>query len=320
MKILTVNSPGQFEWRDVPLPGLGPDEVLMRVEAVTTCPRWDINIRHNSMFGKGKFSYPITDGHPGHEAAGTVAAVGANVRGLREGQRICAWRDMGHGRQGCYAQYVPLPADAVLAVPDHLAVTEVASMELGMCVGASFLRLKRYQAIRGRRFGIMGLGPAGLIAAQMARAEGATEIIGFDPSPQRREFARDLLDSSYAPEEAGAEFPARPATPRLDSTIDCVGAKASVQWAMDHTDEVVALFGVQKEPYNFGVQHYENLTLAGYPGHSLEAANYALKLVEGGQLNLALLTTHRLPLSRYNEGVDLLENQEAIKVCFSPWE
>ena len=58
-----------------------------------------------------------------------------------------------------------------------------------MCVGATFLMLKGMNALGAKRFGITGLGPAGLIAAQMARAEGATEVIGFDLSPSRRDYA-----------------------------------------------------------------------------------------------------------------------------------
>jgi threonine dehydrogenase-like Zn-dependent dehydrogenase len=78
----------------------------------------------------------------------------------------------------------------VIRVPDGLPPEATAPVELAMCVGASFLMLKTMDAIRGRRFGVMGLGPAGLIALQMARAEGAREVVGFDLSPARREARR----------------------------------------------------------------------------------------------------------------------------------
>jgi threonine dehydrogenase-like Zn-dependent dehydrogenase len=67
-------------------------------------------------------------------------------------------------------------------------------------------------------------------------------------------------------------------------------------------------------------RHYSRLRLCGYPGHSRQAAEYAVGLMEAGQLNLAPLVTHHLPLERYSEGVDLLERQQAVKVCFHPWE
>ena len=62
------------------------------------------------------------------------------------------------------------------------------------------------------------------------------------------------------------------------------------------------------------------MSLCGYPGHSRAAAEYAVDLITQGKLNLAPLVTHHLPLSRYAEGIDLLERQEAIKICFHPWE
>lgn len=321
MQILSVTAPGEFEIQEVPVPQPGPEEVLMRVEAVTTCPRWDINIHNNTpMFEGHVFEYPITSGHPGHEAAGTVAALGEGVTDFNVGQRICAWRDLGHGRQGAYAQFVVMPVDAILAIPQEIPACRITSLELGMCVGATFLRLKKFDAIKGHRVGIMGLGPAGLIAAQIARAEGAGEVIGFDMSKSRRDFAAELLDGVYDPRETGREFPARPEATGIDTIIDCVGAKASVEWAMDHAEYFAALFGVQKEPYSFASRHYNNLTLVGYPGHSIEAAQYALELVTIGKLDLEMLATHHLPLSKYTEGVSLLESQQAIKVCFNPWD
>jgi threonine dehydrogenase-like Zn-dependent dehydrogenase len=295
----------------------------MRVEAVTTCPQWDLHLRHNEpMFLGHQFHYPYTPGQPGHEATGTVAALGEGVTAFSVGERVSAWRDPGHGKQGCYAQYVVLNADNVINVPAHLPYEATASLELAMCVGATFLMLKGMNALGPKRVSITGLGPAGLIAAQIARAEGATEVIGFDLSASRRDYASSFcVDTAYNPrEDLNSVFPSRPQSPKLDLTIDCVGAKASVEFAMDHTRDYVALFGVQREDYTFAPRHYGNLRLCGYPGHSRVAAEYAIGLIEAGKLDLTPLVTTHLPLERYNEGIDLLEKQQAIKICFHPWQ
>ena len=93
---------------------------------------------------------------------------------------------------------------------------------------------------------------------------------------------------------------------------------------MDRTADVVALFGVQREEYTFAPRHWigkrGGLRLCGYPGHSREAAEYAVGLITRGSLDLAPLTTHELPLERYMEGIGLLEQQQAIKICFRPWQ
>ena len=87
---------------------------------------------------------------------------------------------------------------------------------------------------------------------------------------------------------------------------------------MDRTGDVLALFGVQRENFTYAVRHH-SLTLCGYKGHFRESAEYAVDLIKSGKLDLAPLVTIKLPLEKYSEGIDLLENQEALKVCFLPW-
>lgn len=321
MQILQVNEGSSFELLEIETPAPGRGEILLRVEAVTTCPQWDLHLRRNEpMFPNHRFQYPYTPGQPGHEATGTIEALGEGAEGFQIGERVSAWRDPGHHKNGCYAQFAVLSAENILSVPAHLPYEATASVELAMCVGASFLALKEMNCLKGKRVGVMGLGPAGLIAAQMARTEGAATVTGFDLSKRRREYAKKLFtEDAFDPgDNLATTLPSRPATPALDTIIDCVGAKASVEWAMDHAGSTVALFGVQREDYAFAVRHY-TLNLIGYPGHSRLAAVYAVNLISSGKLALAPLITHTLPLSRYSEGIDLLERQEAIKVCFLPW-
>jgi threonine dehydrogenase-like Zn-dependent dehydrogenase len=324
MKILQIGAYPEFAVLDVPIPEPGPGEVLLRVEAVTTCPQWDLHLRHNEpMFLGHRFHYPYTPGQPGHEATGTIAVLGEGVTGLIVGQRVSAWRDSGHGRQGCYAQFVALDAESVIPVPADLPYSATASVELAMCVGATFLMLREMNVLAGQAVGIMGLGPAGLIAAQMARAEGASAVTGFDLSETRCRYAlnRGLVNQAYDPRAVSDDLlPSRPRRATLHCGIDCVGAKRSVEWLMDHVRDTVALFGVQREEYAFAPRHYHPmLRLCGYPGHSRAAAEYAVALIAVGKLDLTPLVTHTLPLEHYNDAIDLLESQQAIKVCFTPW-
>lgn len=319
MRILQIGRYPEARMLDVPTPEPGPGEIVMKVLGVATCPQWDLHLRHDEpMFVGHRFHYPYTPGQPGHEATGVVAAIGPGVEGLHVGDRISAWRDAGHDAWGCYAEYVRMKAEHVVPVPD-LPVEATASVELGMCVGATFLLLERMGLLRGARVGVNGLGPAGLVAAQMARAEGAVSVVGFDPSGGRRAYARDRLGLvAWAPAEASARFPCRPAAPSLDVIVDCVGSRSAVEWAMDHAASAVALFGVQREDYTYAPRHYAGLSLIGYPGHSRAAADYAVRLLTEGKLDLSLLITHRMPLDDYQRGIDLLERQEAIKVLFEP--
>jgi threonine dehydrogenase-like Zn-dependent dehydrogenase len=321
MKTLQVTRPDEAKVLEVPTPAPGPGQVLMRVMAVTTCPQWDLHLRHNEpMFPGHTFHYPYPPGQPGHEAAGVVEAVGDGVTDLAPGDRVCAWRDPGHDRPGCYAQYVVHRAGDVIGVPGGIPFPSLAPLELAMCVGTVFRMLRDMGAVEGRRVGVAGLGPAGLVAVQMARAEGATEVFGFDPVEARQEAGcRVGADACFDPGgDPDAEFPLRPAS-RLQCSVDCVGAEQSVQFLMDRTEDTVALFGVQREDYVYGLRH-GGLRLCGYKGHFRESAAYAVEMIREGRLDLAPLVTHRMPLARYADGIDLLEKQEAIKVCFLPWD
>ena len=317
MKALQFEAPGRVTWKDVPLSSPGPGEILVRVEAVDTCPHWDMHIYNGEpMFPGQKLTYPYTIGQPGHEAVGEVVAVGPGVENPRLGQRVAAWRDQGHSRPGCYAQFAVFAAENVLEIPAGEAPERFASLELAMCVQVAFDRLTKLDALKDKRVGVGGLGGAGLIAVQMARAYGAKEVIGFDPLPDRRELAANLgadrvIDPTGPAGSSGAV--------QLDSALDCTGLKAVIESLMAMTREAVALFGVNREDVSYGFRH-RSLALLGYCPHNRSAAEQALQLILEGHVDLSPLVSAHLPFSRYSEGIDLLRDKKAIKVMYLPWD
>lgn len=321
MKTLHILEPGRVVWDDAPIPQPGAGEVLLKVLSVTTCPHWDMHLMSGEpMFPGRPLPYPYPPGQPGHEAMGEVAALGPGVTGLAVGDRVVAWRDQGHHRPGCYAQYVVMVADNVLPLPPQTPPEDVTSLELAACVQVSFDQLARLDAVRGKRFGVSGLGPAGLVAVQMARAYGAAEVVGIDVLPERRALAAALgADRVLSPQDDA--LPAGRLQPTaLDAAIDCTGLKVSIEYLMARTNEAVTIFGVLRETVSFGPDQWRGaFALVGYGTHNRAAAGRALQLALAGQLRLSPLITHRLPFTRYTEGVDLLRRKQAIKVCFDPW-
>ena len=139
MQALQYLDAGRPELIEVPTPEPGPDEILVKVEAVTTCPHWDLHLMAGEpMFPGHQLKFPYSVGQPGHEALGEVAAVGDGVEDLAMGQRVIMWRDRGHNLPGCYAQYVVATPEDALPVPTDLPDEKLASLELAMCVQVSF--------------------------------------------------------------------------------------------------------------------------------------------------------------------------------------
>lgn len=315
MKTLQIMGKEHAELREVPIPEPAPGQILVKVKAVTTCPQWDLHIYYGKpMFSGERFvPFPYTAGQPGHEMTGTVVKLGEGCT-LKIGQSVSAWKDQGHHRAGCYAEYVIMEENNVLAVPNELAYSKVTSLELAMCVAASILRMKQTIGISGKKCGVNGLGSAGLIAVQMLIAEGAAEVVGIDPSEKRRELAKQL-GATYAVIPDDPSLSLRGQADAFQLAIDCVGYPQAVKSLMDRTDEAVALFAVQRDDYIF---NHHALTVIGYPGHSREAAQYALQLILDNKLELSPLISYELPFESYKEGVELLRSQEAIKICFLP--
>jgi len=319
MKILQISSPDHAGLIEMAEPVPGPGEVLVRVEAVASCPHWDMTLMDGrDMFHRpGHPRYPIPPGQPGHEMTGVVEAVGPEVVGFEVGEPVVAWRTMGESKPGYYAEKACVPTEDLLHRPSSLSAAEAAGLEMAMCVACCFLVLPN---LSGQRVSIGGLGPAGMIAVQMARAAGAARVIGFDPIPERCAFALSLgADEALDPTDAKVTSLRASPGAQVDYAIDCSGSAASVQFQMDIVGKGVALFGVQHEPYLYQPRHwYSGLTVYGYPGHSLKAAQYAMQRLESGEVRLAPLNSVELPLSRFADGTALLAEHKALKVLYRP--
>lgn len=321
VKALQIVEPERIEIVDAPMPEPGPGQARVKVLAVTTCPHWDMRILGGQPMLPGlELTYPYAVGQPGHEACGEVVAVGEGVTDLAPGQRVCVWRDPGHGRPGCYAQYVVKDAADLIAIPDDAVPEEWAPLELAMCVGAHMLLVEKLDFVARRRVAVFGLGPSGLLFVQFLRAAGADEIIGIDPEPDRRALAGKLgATRTFAPDDPEAgELPPRLQPGSLDTAIDCVGAPALVERAMDLTSRLVVLFAVQRSPFAFSPAHWGRLIVAGAQDHTRAAAEYARQRIAAGQVTLAPLVSARMTLDRYAEAVEMLRSRRALKVAFLP--
>ena len=209
MKTLLLSKYNHLEITDQPKPVAQPDEVLIQVAACGICGS-DV---HGYDGSSGRRIPPIV---MGHEAAGTIAAVGANVTSLTEGDRVtfdstvycgncencrrgninlCDNRQVlgvscgDYRRAGAFAEYVAVPARIVHRLPDQLAFTEAAMLE------ATAVALHAVTVTQMRPSDtalVIGAGMIGLLILQSLRATGCDRVFVADVDDSRLKMARDL--------------------------------------------------------------------------------------------------------------------------------
>ena len=196
---------GPFVAKDVPTPAIAPHEALVRVRNVGVCGT-DVKIRADKM-GLGVIPLIM-----GHEIAGEVAEVGADVRGFKPGDRVvvnfyltcgrcpacrvgrdtlCAdVRQLGFSTDGGFAEYVKAPGVNLCRVPEHVSLESACI--LGDAVATSYHAITKRARVRpGTTLAIVGVGGVGLHALQMAKLAGAW-VIAVDVSEARLEMAKTL--------------------------------------------------------------------------------------------------------------------------------
>lgn len=311
MKALQITGPDSYQIVDAEIPTVQDNEVLVEIEIVATCPRWDLHMMAGmDMFMPGKSpDYPLPIGAPGHEAAGTVRAIGKDVKTLKVGDRVTALEHL--PGNGAYAQYLCYPEDQVLKLPDEVSFKQATSFELLKCV---VIGLRQFDDLRGRSMVVAGLGPAGLLAVQLAKIWGCSRVVGIDVSEKRLAYAKKLgIAEIIHADQLGDE--------RFDLGYDCVGYAKSVQNVLDHVNKHVVVFGVLKGEVQFGGHLWgRGVRLETYGGRRFTARDMELLLdavVDKG-LNTEVIQTHNIPFTKYHEAVELLKAQDAIKVHFYP--
>jgi L-iditol 2-dehydrogenase len=252
MKALLLKNYKELELVDLPTPEVGPDDLLVRVKACGICGS-DV---HGFDGSTGRRIPPLV---MGHEAAGQVAAVGANVKAYRPGDRVtfdstvscgqcffCTHGDINlcdnrqvlgvscgdYRRNGAFAEFVLVPQNIVYKIPDALPYEHAALIE-AVSIGVHAV------SISGIRLGdtavIVGAGMIGLLTLQAGRLAGCTRVIAVDLDDAKLQVAKQLgADEGLNPKTC--DVPARVAELTngrgADVAIECVGATSPIKTAI----------------------------------------------------------------------------------------
>ncbi len=245
MKACVLERPAPIETapltlRDIPTPDPAPGHLLVAVTACGVC-HTDLHLV------EGELPQPKLPVVPGHEVVGRVAAVGAGVTDFRVGDRVgvpwlhqtcgacdycrrgqenlCeAARFTGYTADGGYAEYLTVPQDFAVPIPDRFSDEEAAPL---LCAGiVGYRALRRADLQPGERLGIFGFGASGHLMLQVARHWGC-EVYVFSRSEEHRAHAR-ALGAAWA--GAATDTPPAP----LDRAISFAPAGWLVPVALGH--------------------------------------------------------------------------------------
>lgn len=347
MKALLLTSPGELSYTDIDLPSPGPGEVRVRIAACGICGS-DV---HGFTGSTGRRIPPLV---MGHEAAGTIDAVGPGVEGLAVGARValdstvfcggcehclagrenlCTDRQVlgvscgPYRRHGCFAEMVVVPGRVAYPIPDSVDFIAASLLEpLTIALHAVHLAEVGPET---RSAVVVGAGPIGLACVASLRAYGVPRIAAIDLDAGRLDQARALGATAtfLADDEAGTKAArfgtSTPDTDGADVVFEAVGATAPVTTAIDACTRggTVVLVGNVSPRIEMPLQKVVTRQLR-LQGSCSSAGSYpeAIRLVAEGKVDLSCFVSKVAPLSEGVEWFHRLHEREPglVKVVLTP--
>jgi 2-desacetyl-2-hydroxyethyl bacteriochlorophyllide A dehydrogenase len=238
-------------------------------------------------------------------------------------------RTFGHGAvlgslQGTQAEQALVPmADLTLrVVPD--SVSDDVALFAGDVMGTGYHAVSTGGVQPGDTVAVLGLGPVGLCAVQVAIAAGATAVFAIDTVPQRLEMARHFGATPIHLTEEKPRDVVRAATSGrgVDTAIDAVGHVSALELAVRLARKAgtVVAIGVYAEPgeIHLGLVWLKALTLKTGHANVIGHVDRVLAMLEAGRLDPTPLVTHHMPLEDAPEAYALYDRREALKIVLAP--
>lgn len=336
------NVAGATEVREVPVPEIGPDDVLVETAYIGICGS-DPHMHHNKV--SYKVNVPLI---LGHEFAGVIAEVGCNVKGWKVGDRVtsethadfcgkcvmcrtnnyhvCRERK-GYGFQidGAFAKYVRVPSRILHKVPDNVSLKE-ASLTEPLCVAYNSL-VKHSPLKPGDLVVIIGPGPIGLLCTKMASIIGAADIVvvGTDGDDARMEIAKKLgatMTINSSRQDPVPLIMAMRDGYGADLVVDAAGFSPTLKLALDVVRPCgqINKIGWGPGPVGFSLDQLivKAVALQGTFSHNWDVWEKCLVLMGERTVDLNEIITHELPLNEWHKGFELMESKEGLKIVLTP--
>ncbi|HTD33009.1 MAG TPA: L-threonine 3-dehydrogenase [Candidatus Elarobacter sp.] len=332
----TAAAPG-FTLRHIPVPAIGPNDVLIRVKAVGLCGT-DLHIYTWDHWAERRVKPPLTIGH---EFMGEVAAVGPAVKAVAVGDRvsteghiacgicrlcrtgeahICEHVEIiGVDTDGAFADYIRMPESNVWKLDPSIPDSWAAVFDpLGNAVHTVMAA-----GVSVKSVAITGVGSIGLMAIPVARAAGASTVFAIDVNPQKLELAKRVgADATFKATQPDLvdEIITRTGGDGVDVLLEMSGSGQAIDsgLAMVRNGGVAALLGIPSDEVEINLAEriiFKGLTVLGINGRRMFETWYQTQaLVTSGRVDLTPIITHEMPFENFDAAFALMKSGEAAKI------
>ena len=329
--VKTAYGAGQMELRDVPVPTTGLDEVLVRVKAAAICGS-DVERFTGRL---NIYTPPVV---LGHEISGVVEKIGDNVDSVEIGARVAieanayacgrclvcregrenlcpSRKGIGYDVDGGFAEFIKVPADMLIRLPDGVS-HEIACL-MDLCVAVHAVADRAHVGPESRAL-ITGPGFLGLCLVQLCRLAGVPQItvLGTDRDAARLDLAR-RLGAAEVLQSADAlgrrEF---------SSVFEASGSPQAYQTAIKHVSRGGEIIAVGVLPEDAGIAMREvtlrEVSLYGVRAYRFGNCQMAMDLLDDRRVDLEPLLDRVMPLASWRQAFGMLVAGEAVKVVLVP--
>ena len=330
MKAIRMVEAGKpLELQQIPIPAAGEEDALVRVRAAGIC-------HSDAHYRAGRSSMGMLPITLGHEVAGEVEWVGAQVTGVKAGDRVCLHYNIscgdcyycrsgneqfcttvkmiGHHVDGGYAEYIVMPARNAVPLPDEISFEEGATL---MCASATALHaLRRGRVKQGETVAVFGVGGLGMSAIQLAKALGAVDVFAVDIKQDKLELASEYgaIPVNASRSDAVEEIRKLTQGKGVDVALEMIGLPVTMKQTIGSLGVLgrAVIVGLSQMPLE--IHPYQ--TLIGYEAeiigsndHLLQELPLLIDMARRKVLDTSHVVSQRIPLDaeKINQRLDDLE-------------
>ncbi|QQO07916.1 L-threonine 3-dehydrogenase [Breznakiella homolactica] len=338
MKALVKKEAGVGIWmQDVPVPEIGPNDLLVKIRKTAICGT-DVHIYKWDAWSQKTIKPPMVIGH---EFVGEIVEIGSSVTGWSVGERISGeghivcgtcrsclagrrhlcpnTSGIGVNRDGCFAEYLCLPASNAWRVHPSISDEEAAIFDP---FGNATHTALSFEMI-GEDVLISGAGPIGCMAAAICRHVGARRVVVTDLNPWRLDLAKKLgaTHTIDVKNDSVAAFIKREGMHGFDIGLEMSGsgdAFESMLEGMYHGGRI-ALLGIlpPETKIDWDQVIFKGLHLKGIYGREIFETWYKMQAMLTSGLSIAPVITHRFAFDDFQKGFDAMLSGESGKVILS---